>query len=59
MNRSLGGTYGCRQSPLQMRKQACEKINAMFGTDISVDFAEPQLEEMGLSPIDEEEFDDE
>lgn len=59
VNRSLGGTYGCRQSPLQMRKQACEKINAMFGTNISVDFAEPQLEEMGLSPVDEEEFDDE
>lgn len=59
VNRSLGGTYGCRQSPLQMRKQACEKINAMFGTDISVDFAEPQLEEMGLSPVDEEGLDDE
>lgn len=36
--RSMGGTIASRYSRLQMRRQACDQINAMFGLDISVDY---------------------
>ena len=36
VNRMLGGTYASRYSRLLARQEACEKINAMFGTNISV-----------------------
>lgn len=38
VNRAQGGTVAARFSRLQSRRVACEKINKMFGTDISVDF---------------------
>lgn len=36
--RSQGGTVASRYSRLNARKEAVEKINAMFGTNIEVDF---------------------
>lgn len=38
--RSQGGTIASRYSRLQSRRDAVEKINDMFGLDISVDFRE-------------------
>lgn len=38
--RNQGGTIASRYSRLQARRQACEQINAMFGTNISVDYRE-------------------
>lgn len=38
--RSQGGTIASRYSRLQERRNACDKINDMFGLDISVDFRE-------------------
>lgn len=36
--RSQGGTIASRYSRLESRRQACKKINDMFGLDIDVDF---------------------
>lgn len=36
--RNLGGTIASRYSRLEARRQACDKINKMFGLDISVDY---------------------
>lgn len=38
--RSMGGTIASRYSRLESRKEACEKINNMFGTNISVEYRE-------------------
>lgn len=38
VTRTQGGTIASRYSRLQARRDAVEKINAMFGTNISVDF---------------------
>lgn len=38
--RTQGGTIASRYSRLESRRQAVEKINDMFGTDITVDFRE-------------------
>ena len=38
--RSQGGTVASRYSRLQARQSAAEKINAMFGTNITVDYRE-------------------
>lgn len=38
--RTQGGTIASRYSRLESRRQAAEKINDMFGLDISVDFRE-------------------
>lgn len=40
VNRGQGGTLACLNSRLKTRQLAAEKINKMFGTDISVDMAE-------------------
>lgn len=40
VTRNQGGTIASRYSRLQSRREAVEKINAMFGTDISVDYRE-------------------
>lgn len=38
--RNMGGTIASRYSRLEMRRQAAERINKMFGLDIEVDFRE-------------------
>lgn len=40
VTRTQGGTIASRYSRLQARREAVEKINAMFGTNISVDYRE-------------------
>ena len=40
VTRSQGGTIASRYSRLNARRQAADKINKMFGTDIKVDFRE-------------------
>ena len=44
VTRSMGGTIASRQSRLEMRKEACDQINRMFGTNIDVDFREDYRE---------------
>ena len=38
--RAQGGTIASRYSRLEMRRQACEEINKMFGLNVSVDYRE-------------------
>lgn len=40
VQRNQGGTIASRYSRLEARREAVEKINDMFGTDISVDYRE-------------------
>jgi hypothetical protein len=42
--RQMGGTIASRQSRLEMRRQACDEVNKMFGTDIWVDYREDYRE---------------
>ena len=41
--RTQGATIASRYSRLEMRKQACEQINAMFGLNISVEYRDDFL----------------
>ena len=41
--RAQGGTIASRYSRLEMRKQACEQINRMFGLNISVEYRDDFL----------------
>ena len=47
VTRNQGGTIASRYSKLQARREAVEKINAMFGTNIRVDFRE-DFQEIGV-----------
>ena len=40
VTRNMGGTVASRYSRLESRRQACQKINEMFGLNISVDYRE-------------------
>ena len=40
VQRNQGGTIASRYSRLEARREAVDKINRMFGTDISVDYRE-------------------
>ena len=40
VTRNQGGTIASRYSRLESRREAVEKINAMFGTDIEVNYRE-------------------
>lgn len=44
VTRNQGGVIASRWSRLNSRRQACDKINEMFGLDISVDFREDYRE---------------
>ena len=46
VTRNLGGTYASRYSRLQARKDACKKINEMFGLNVSVDYREDFNQDM-------------
>lgn len=49
VTRTQGGTIASRYSRLQARRDAVKKINAMFGTNISVDYRE-DFQEIGDGP---------
>jgi hypothetical protein len=38
VTRSMGGVIASRTSRLEMRREACDNINRMFGLNIDVDF---------------------
>ena len=47
VTRNMGGTIASRNSGLDMRKQACDEINRMFGLNVSVKFNDDiNLEEL-------------
>lgn len=43
VQRNMGGILASRNSPLEMRREACKQINAMFGLNVDVDFREDIL----------------
>lgn len=45
VSRNMGGTVASRNSGLDMRKQACDEINKMFGLNVSVEFNDDINEE--------------
>ena len=49
--RSQGGTIASRYSRLEARREACKKINDMFGLDITVDYREDFREVDGETMI--------
>lgn len=56
VQKNQGGTIASRYSPLEMRRQAAEQINRMFGLEISVDFR-TDIAEDTEAPEDAEEGD--
>lgn len=44
VQRNLGGTYASRYSRMNMRKEACKKINDMFGLNIDVEYRQDYSE---------------
>lgn len=44
VTRNMGGVIASRYSRLEMRRQACDEINKMFGLNISVDYREDYRE---------------
>lgn len=52
VTRNQGGTIASRYSRLQARREAVDKINAMFGTNIRVDYREDFQEVSGADGLD-------
>lgn len=52
---NTGATAAQRYTRLNMRKMACEKINRMFGLNVSVEYREdlPLMEEAGVGEVEE------
>lgn len=44
VQKNQGGTVASRYSPLQARRDAAEKINAMFGTNIEVNYRQDMMD---------------
>ena len=57
VNRTMGGVFASRLSRLNERQEACEKINRMFGLNISVEFNEGILDTIDTEEVDEVEED--
>ena len=57
VNRTMGGVFASRLSRLNERQEACEKINRMFGLNISVEFNEGILDTVDTEEVDEVEED--
>lgn len=53
VTRNQGGTIASRYSRLESRRQAVEKINAMFGTNIEVNYRE-DFQQVGNNTIPED-----
>lgn len=58
VQRNQGGTIASRNSRLKMRQKACEDINTMFGTNISVTYHEFDNNELTLDGETGGEFDE-
>lgn len=59
VQRNQGGTIASRYSRLEARRQACEKINKMFGLDIWVDYREDyRVSDDNYTVLDETEDED-
>lgn len=57
VQRNQGGTIASRYSRLEARREAVEKINAMFGTKISVDYREDfQITNDSEDDVDDNDF---
>ena len=56
--RTNGGTVVSRYSRLEARRDACEKINEMFGTNLGVDFREDLNTNLPNEPVQEDPDDD-
>jgi hypothetical protein len=50
VQRNQGGTIASRYSGLDARKQAADKINKMFGSNIEVEYREDAIEDAGIIP---------
>ena len=57
VNRTMGGVFASRLSRLNERQEACEKINRMFGLNLSVEFNEGILDTVDTEEVDEVEED--
>ena len=55
VEKTMGGVFASRLSRLNERQEACKKINAMFGLNISVEFNEGLLESLGVDKDEESE----
>ena len=44
VDRNMGGVIASRYSRLESRREGCDKINKMFGLNISVDYREDYRE---------------
>lgn len=53
VNRAMGGTVALRNSALEARRQGADKINAMFGTNISVHFRDTDSDDAKIDENDD------